>query len=150
MTRVTVEGAVAARPETVFRAVTDVEHLPELDDQIVGIEFLTDQRSGRGTRFRETRSMNGREMVTELEITEWVEGERARMVADTHGTVWDTLFTVRPDGAGCVLVIDMDARPHKLLPRIMNPLMKRFFRKGIEGHVEKVRAHCERVEKAGE
>lgn len=149
MTRVSVEGAIAAPPAIVFRAVTDVEHLPDLDDAIVGIEFLTDQRSGAGTRFRETRSMNGREMVTELEVTEWVENERARMVADSHGTIWDTVFRVTPDGDGCVLEIAMDARPHKLLPRIMNPLMKGFFRKGIAGHVDKVRAHCERLAAAG-
>ncbi|MEM6671563.1 MAG: SRPBCC family protein [Planctomycetota bacterium] len=145
MTRVSVEGAIAAPPRIVFRAVSDVENLPAIDDAIVEIEFLTEQRSGEGTRFRETRSFKGRSMVTELDVTEWVADERVRMVADSHGTVWDTVFRIRPQGDGCILEIEMDARPHRLMPRLTNPLMKGFFRRGIAGHVDKVRAYSESV-----
>ena len=76
-------------------------------------------------------------------MTEFVENERARMVADTHGTIWDTTFSVRTVGADVELTIAMDARPHKLLPKLMNPLMKPMFRKGMERHIDKLRAYCE-------
>ena len=143
MTRIAVSGRIAAPPETVFRAVSDIEGLPDHDPNIVGVEVLTERRSGLGTRFRETRRMKNQEMVTELEVTEFEENRRIRMVADSHGTVWDTLFSVRTVDGATELSIEMDARPHKLLPRLMNPFMKGFFRKGIEGHLENLRKRCE-------
>lgn len=143
MTRITVQRTIAAPIETVFGAVTEFEKLHEIDEQIVGVEFLTEQHSGLGTRLRETRRMGKNELVTELDVTEFVENERARMVADTHGTIWDTTFTVRPSDSGVELTIAMDARPHKLLPKLMNPLMRPMFRKGMERHIDRVRAYCE-------
>ena len=145
MTRVTVSRTIAAPVEVVFEAVTNIERLAETSPDVVGVEFLTASHHGLGTRFRETRKMKDREMVTELEITEFVENERSRMVADSHGTVWDTLFTVRPENGKTLLEIEMDARPHRLLTKLMTPLMKGFFRKGIEKHIEDVRDYCERI-----
>lgn len=143
MTRVAVSRGMTAPPEVVFRAVTDVANLPRLDPDIVKIEFLSERRSGVGTRFRETRLMKGKEMVTELEITEWTEDRAVRMVADSHGTVWDTRFTIEPVGGKTQLTIAMDARPHKLMPKLLNPLMKGMFRKGITKHLETVAHWCE-------
>jgi len=42
---------------------------------ITSVEFLSETRSGVGTRFRETRVMNGREATVELEVTEFVEND---------------------------------------------------------------------------
>ena len=148
MTRVTVRASIDAPVEVVFAAVTDIENLPATNPDIAKIEFLGERRSGVGTRFRETRMMKGKPAVTDLEVTEFVENERARMVTDSHGTVWDTLFTVRATGGETELTIAMDARPHKLLPRVMVPIFKGMFRKGMVGHVEQVKAYCE--EKARE
>lgn len=87
--------------------------------------------------------MGKREMKTELDVTEYVENERIRMVADSHGTVWDTVFTVEPVDGKTRLRIAMDARPHKLLPKLLNPLMQGMFRKGMAKHLEVVAAWCE-------
>ncbi len=144
MTRVTVSRTIAAPVATVFKAITDIEHLPDSNPDVVRIEFLSDTRSGAGTRFRETRSSKGKEMVTELEVTEQVENEYARFVSDAGGTVWDTLFTVRPAGDRTELEIQLDARAYKLLPKIMIPLIvKGMVRKGMETHIDSLRAYCE-------
>ena len=149
MTRVAVRRSIEAPVETVFRAVSEIEHFPTIQPDVVAIEFLTGSRTGLGTRFRETRRQGKREMVTELEVTEHLDNERVRMVTDSHGTVWDTLFEVRPSGAHSELEITMDARPHKLLPRIMNPLMKGFFRKGMNTFIDLLRDHCEAQARGG-
>ncbi len=143
MTRVVVERAIDAPPEDVFRYVTDIEQLPDNNPDVVAVEFLTDSRSGVGTRFRETRRMGNREMVSEIEVTEYQANERARMVNDMNGTVWDTEFMVTPTDAGTFLRITMDARPYKLVTRIMVPIMKGFFAKGIEKYADDVRSGCE-------
>ncbi len=144
MTRVTVSRTIAAPVATVFKAITDIEHLPDSNPDVVRIEFLSDTRSGTGTRFRETRSTKGKEMVTELEVTEQVENEYARFVTDVGGTVWDTLFTFLPVGDRTELKIQLDARAYKLLPKIMVPLIvKGMVRKGMEKHINSLRAYCE-------
>lgn len=143
MTRVVVERAIEAPAEDVFRYVTDIERLPDNNPDVVSVEFLTDSRTGVGTRFRETRRMGNREMVSEIEVTEYQANERARMVNDMNGTVWDTEFMVTPIDVGTLFRITMDARPYKLVPRIMVPIMKGFFAKGIEKYADDVRSGCE-------
>lgn len=149
MTRVTVSRTIAASPETIFRAISDIPNLPDTVPDIVRVEMLSETSAGVGTRFRETRVMNGKESVTELEVTEYRAGERVRMVADSHGTVWDSVFTVKPTGEAAEraeLTITMDARAHKLLPRLLNPVFKGLYRKGLLRHVDAVKAYCEHAE----
>ncbi len=143
MSIIALEESIAAPADTVFRSVTEIERFPEIQPDVVSVEFVGEKRGGLGTRFIETRRHGKKEMKTDLEVTEWVENERTRMVTDSHGTVWDTLFEVMPDGERTTLRITMDARPHKLLPKIMNPFMQGFFRKGIASYLELLRDHCE-------
>jgi uncharacterized protein YndB with AHSA1/START domain len=147
MTRVTVSRTIKAPVEAVFHVITDIEGLPDSNPDVAKVEFLSDTRSGAGTRFLETRVAKGKEVVTELEVTEQVNNKYARFVSDMHGTVWDTLFTVRPAGspvgAETVLEIQLDARTYKLLPKLINPLMKGMIRKGMETHIDSMRALCE-------
>ena len=144
MTRTIVRRTIAAPVELVFQTVSDIGNFSQAVPDIVKVEFLSDVRSGVGTRFRETRATRGREMSTELEVTEYVENERIRVVSDTHGTVWDTVFTVSPIDGGTQLHMVMDAKAHKLLPKIMNPLTKPFLRKALEADMDAVKTYCER------
>ena len=144
MTTVEAACGIVAPPAVVFDAIANIEQLPETNPDIVGIRFLSDQRRGVGTRFVETRRMGKREMETELEITEWDAPLRVRMVSDMHGTVWDTVFHVVAGTGETTLRLVMEARAHKFLPRLMNPLFKGMFRKGLEKHLVAVKAYCER------
>ncbi len=144
MTRVTVSREINAPAEHVFATIADIGSLPDKDPDVLRVEFVGTRRQGVGTRFREVRAMKRRELVTELEVTEYEPGERIRMVTDSHGTVWDTVYRVSPTRGGAAVSISMDARAHKLLPRLLNPLMKGMFRKGMQKHLESLQAYCER------
>jgi uncharacterized membrane protein len=87
--------------------------------------------------------MRGREVTTELEVTEYEPNQRVRLVSDAGGTVWDTMFTVRDNDGESVVSLLMDARPHKLTARVMNRVISRMIRKGIEGDLDGVKAYCE-------
>jgi len=143
MTRIVAKKLISASRDVVFDSVSNFAEMPNTIPDIVGVEFLTKQHSGVGTRFRETRRMGKREMVTELEVTEMEAPERIRIVTDSHGTVWDTVFSLEERGADCELCIDMDARPHALLQRFLTPLMKPLFRRGIKKHLSFLKRHCE-------
>ncbi len=135
---------IRAPVERVFDAVAHIENFQHISPDIVKVEFLTEQRRGVGTRFRETRRMGKREGCTELEVTEYVENEHIRLVADQGGTIWDSSFTTKDQGDGTTeLAMAMEARPHKLLAHLVAPLFVRLTRKFVEQDLDAVQAHCE-------
>ncbi len=144
MGRTEVVRDVNAPASAVFDAVAHIENFREIVPDITGVEFLSEQHTGVGARFRETRRFGKRESSTELEVTEYVPGERVRLVADQGGTVWDTVFTTsaRPDG-GTQLTMVMDANAYKLAAKLINPLVMGMVRKAIEKDMDAVKAHCE-------
>ena len=143
MTQVTVKRTINAPSDLIFKAVSEIGNLPNTVPDIVRVEFLSEKQSGVGTMFRETRLMNGKQHVTELEVTEYDPSGRVRMVADSHGTIWDSVFTVVPAGAAAELTIEMDCRAHKLLPKLLNPLFKGLYRRGMEKHMDTLKSYCE-------
>ena len=145
MTRTTVRTTILAPVDAVFDLIADPVNYTKAVPHITKVEFLTDQRAGVGTRFRETREMRGREAVTELEVTEYVKDERVRMVSDVGGTVWDSVFTVTPtgDGGATELELVMEARPHRLMARFFVPLTKGIVAKAIAGDMDAVKAYLE-------
>ncbi|MXW63702.1 MAG: SRPBCC family protein [Bacteroidetes bacterium SB0662_bin_6] len=145
MTRTAVSRTIDAAPEVVFSIVSDISNYSEAVPHLVRVEFLTDQKVGVGARFRETRVMRSREATTEIEVTEFVANERVRMVSDEGGTIWDTVFTVTPlgDGDGTRLDMVMDARPYRILSRLMAPLIKGVVAKAIAADMDAVKAYCE-------
>ena len=144
MPSVTVTRVIEAPADVVFRTVADIGHFSQAVPHIVNVEFLSEVRSGVGTRFRETRLMNGREASTELEVTEYVENDRVRIVSEAGGTIWDTVFTVSPAGAGTELTMVMDARPQKLSARLAVPLMLRMVKGAVATDMDAVKVFCER------
>ena len=141
---VRVERIIGVPVDIAFSAISEIERLPDHNPDVVAVEFLTEQREGVGTRFRETRRMGKRELVTELEVVEYDrEIGMVRMVADTHGTIWDTRMSATPASEGCRVLFEMDARGSTWAKRAMNWLMQGFFRKGIEKHVAQLGARLE-------
>jgi hypothetical protein len=128
----------------VFRTISEVDHFSRAIPDITKIEFLSQVTSGIGTRFRETRLMKGREATTTLEITECVPPEKIRFVADSHGTVWDSVYTLAPAGEDALLTLSMEARPHTLLARVITPLIRGMVQKALESDMDRVKEWCEK------
>ena len=144
MANVTVTRRIDAPVQVVFRTVAQVEQFSQAVPGILRVEFLSEVKSGVGARFRETRMMMGREASTELEVTEYVENEHVRIVSEAGGALWDTVFTVVPDGEGTALRMVMDAQPRSMSARMTLPLIIGTVRKAIEQDLDAVKAFCER------
>ena len=54
------------------------------------------------------------------------------------------VFSVESGDGHTKLDMVMDARAHKLLPRLMNPLVMGLIRKSVEGDMDLVKAFCEK------
>jgi len=134
---------IKAPVAAVFDALTNIEKFPGKNPDILNVEMLTDQKTGVGTRFRETRRMGKREGTTELECTEFALNERVRFVADQGGAVWDSVYTTTENNDGTVLTLEMDARPHQLMAKIVVPLILGMVSKAVEKDMDAVKAYCE-------
>jgi len=83
-------------------------------------------------------------MTFEQEVTEYVPGQRVRMVNVTHGTEWDSSFSVQSNGTGAVLTLTMDARTRRLVARIMMRLITGMVQRALDKDMDAVKAYCER------
>ena len=144
MANVTVTRRIDAPADVVFRVVAHVEQFSQAVPGILRVEFLSEVKSGVGARFRETRMMMGREASTELEVTEYVENERVRIVSEAGGALWDTVFSVAADGGGTELKMVMDARPQTLSARMTVLLIIGTVQKAVEEDMDAVKSFCER------
>lgn len=134
---------IQAPIELVFERISDVRRFKEVNEDILGIEFLGEQQSGVGTRFKETRNMNGRTSTTTLELTECVDNGHVRFVSDEGGAIWDTVMRVQAKDGGTELSMVMDALPHKFMARIVMPLIKGMVTKAVVADMDKLKAWCE-------
>ena len=143
MSTIKVTRQIQAPVEDVFRTVSDIRNYSKAVPDIVDVEFLSDTKSGVGTRFKETREFKGREAATVLEVTEYVENDHIRIVSDTQGTIWDSIFTVSEKDGGCELTLEMEARPYKFFSKITTPIMKGFIQKALVKDMDAVKEYCE-------
>lgn len=143
MGQIKVTKTINASVEKVFETVAHIDGFSEAVPHIVKVEFLTEQKTGVGAKFRETRIMGKREATTVLEVTEYVENERIRLVSDAGGTIWDSVFTVRPAGEGTTLELSMESRPYKLLAKLVNPMIKGVLTRALGSDMDAVKAYCE-------
>ncbi len=144
MRTIDVERIIDAPVERVFETVADIGNFSQAIDHITEVEFLSDQVVGVGTRFVETREMNGKPASTTLEVTEYVPNSHVRIVSDTHGTVWDTTFRVEGRGEKTVLTMSMTARPHTIAARVTNALFMGAVASAVEEDMDAVKRWCER------
>lgn len=143
MSQIIIHKTIKAPVELVFRTISDIRNFSKAVPDIVDVEFISGSTYGVGTRFRETRMMYGKEATEELKVTELVENDRIRIVADSHGIVWDSLFTVKEVGGETELTLVMAMTPHKLMARIMTLFMKGSMEKALSKDMDAVKSYCE-------
>ncbi len=144
MSRQAITKEIAAPVPAVFAVLSNAEQFAAALPHVVRTEFVSEQRSGLGTVFRETRSLRGREMTFELQVTEYETDRKVRMVTESHGTVWDTLFEVEPDGEHTRLIVSSDAISERLLPKIRNWLFRGMMAKAVANDLDLLKAYVER------
>ncbi len=143
MRKVEAHRTIRAAREEVFAVTAHIERYAEIIPNITDVEFLSEQKTGAGTRFKETRQIGKRSGTTELEVTEYQPPEMVRIVSDQGGTIWDTTYTYQPSDGGTELTMIMDIRPYKLLAKLTTPLIYKMISKAIESDMDAVKEHCE-------
>ena len=143
MSTITIRRIINAPKEVVFNTVADIRNFSKAVPDIVDIEFLSKSTTGVGTKFKETRVIGGSKHSQELEVTEYDENSRIRLVTDSNGTVWDSLFTIDDEQDQTQLTLTMEARAYKFWAKLMNPLMKYVITKAVGKDMDAVKSYCE-------
>ncbi|MBU2493094.1 MAG: SRPBCC family protein [Bacteroidetes bacterium] len=128
----------------VFNSIAHIEEFAKIVNDIVDVEFLSENKTGLGARFRETRMMKGKEATTELEVTEYKIDEKIRLVAEAGGTIWDTLFTVKEENGKTILAVTMNASAKNLFAKLINMLIAGMVTKSIDKDMNAVKVYCEK------
>ncbi|MEM6732019.1 MAG: SRPBCC family protein [Myxococcota bacterium] len=144
MTTVVVTETIRAPIEIVFQMLTDPRRSADIDPDVLGVEFVSLHEAAPGARFRQTRRGRRGETVSfEFEIVEYEPASRARIVNDTHGTRWDTLYSFASDGDATRVTLTMDAHPGSLAQRLVIALTQGMIRRSIAKHLSSARSAIE-------
>ncbi|KAA3614318.1 MAG: hypothetical protein DWQ01_01030 [Planctomycetota bacterium] len=115
---------MAAPPEQVFARASDLRKAPETMTAIVQLEVLNDGPIGKGTRFRETRRMFGKEATEEMEIVEFNAPHHYAVGAENHGCSYHTDLHFRPVNGGTEVEMVFKAKANTFMAKVMAFLMK--------------------------
>lgn len=120
--RVTVETWIAAPPQRVFAVTADIPRWPEVISAIARVDLMTPGPVAAGTRFKETRTMFGREAVEEMTVAELRPPERLVLTAENHGARYRAVHSFAPEGAGTILRLDFEGVPMTVAARLLAPI----------------------------
>ena len=148
MSGVTTRRTIHAPVERVWARATDIAGSPETISGISRVEMLSDGEFGVGTRWRETRTMIGREATEEMWVSAVDPGRSYTVEAESHGAHYVMTFTftgLGPQQTEAVLAFD--ARPQgtvaKVLARLTAPLAQRSVSKALRRDLDDLAAAAE-------
>jgi len=144
----TLNRTVNAPIDNVFRVYSDFANAAARIDGIENIEILTDDPIGKGTRFRETRIMFGRESTEEMEITEFEQNKKYIVEANSCGAHFQTIFQFQPNGGSTNVKVELNTRSVTLFAKLMSPLgflMASSMKKCFSSDIDQLKQYCEQV-----
>lgn len=148
MKLIVIERLIAASPERTFEVFSDLEGAKDTIGAITKLELLTPGPVGKGTRWRETRLMFGREATEEMWIDAFDPPRQYSVAAESGGAHYLTTFDFLPDDSGGTNVkMVFGAEPVNLVAKVMGtlmgPLMAGAMQKALEKDMDELKAACE-------
>ena len=138
---------IDATPQIVFDAATNVQAWPEVIDDIVSVEVLTEGPVGQGTVFRETRVMFGKEATEQMTFQIFDRPHRYVTTASSGGNDYVATTILEPVPTGTCMRIEFKSTPRKAAAWLLLPLgwlFKRFIRKCLIKDLSNLKSAIER------
>ncbi|MDQ4006766.1 MAG: SRPBCC family protein [Actinomycetota bacterium] len=150
MSAVTTRRTVDAPAERVWAVATDIGGWERTISGINQVELLSDGDFGTGTRWRETRTMFGREATEEMWVTAVDPGRSYTVEAESHGAHYVSTFTftaTTPEQTEVALTFD--AQPQgtvaKVLAKVAAPVAQRSVAKALRQDLDDIAVAAERA-----
>ncbi|MCA8981648.1 MAG: SRPBCC family protein [Planctomycetes bacterium] len=120
---VKLEHQVAAPPDRTFAVFSDLRNAANRVGGIKSLDVLTPGPIGKGTRFKETRVMMGKEATEEMTITDFQPGRSYTTEAASCGCHYKSTLDFLPASNGTRVVFSMTSTPQSFMAKLMSPLM---------------------------
>jgi hypothetical protein len=146
MASIQLSKAIAADPARVFALASDLPNAPKFIPGIKRMEMLTSGPVGKGTKFRETRIMFGKEATETMEMIEFEPGKSYSIGCESCGVRYLTRMDFKPEGAWTRVEMHTSITPVSLMAKLMSPLsvvMKGMMRKALDGDLESLKKAAE-------
>lgn len=134
---------IKANKATVFKAISTPKEFSKAVPKILEVEFLSEQHEGLGTKFRETREMNGKKSSVVLEVMGYEQDSSIQFVSKAGGTTWDSTFNLETKGDITQVKLTMDAKPHNIFARLMTGMISKMLQKALNEDLESIKKYCE-------
>ena len=133
---------ISCSPQEVFEFITTSDNAPNIVPSVKSMVKLTEGPARLGTRYRETRLMNGKEAHAELEVVEYEPVQKYAMRNVTEGieTVYRYRFHPEADGTRVDLVCEVKAGG---LKKVMLPLVVSVLKKEDGDHLQRLKKALE-------
>lgn len=122
MATMEISRRINAPRERVFEVFTDLSRAPDRIEAIKQLEILTDGPVGKGTRFRETRVMFGKEATETMEISDFRPSQSYTISANSCGSLVEFTFDFAAEGSATNVVMRMKSTPQTLMAKVLSPL----------------------------
>lgn len=118
--------------------MTLLENAPKVAPNIKSLVKLTESSIGVGTRYRETRLMNGKETQTELEIVDFESGQRNAMKNVTEGIETIYRYTFMQENGGTRVDLDCELNASGV-KKLMLPMVASILKKEDGDHLQRLK-----------
>ena len=120
--QIAVKCFVETPPDAAFSTAIDISNWPRFISSVQSVELLTPGPVAAGTRFRETRSMFGRQASEDMTLAQIEPPRRFLLTAFNHGTAYRAEHLFAPEAAGTRTTLVFEGQPATLLARLFAPL----------------------------
>ncbi len=133
---------IALPPRAVFDFVTDANNASRVVSSVKSMVKLTDGPIGKGTRYRETRLMNGKEQEAELEVVAFQPPEQYAVKNETQGfeTTYTYTLASEENGTRVKLVCNVKAGG---LKKVAVPMVVSILKKEDGNHLKVLKTAIE-------
>ena len=133
---------ISRPPKEVFDFIAAYENAPKVVPSVQSIVKLTEGPVREGTRYRETRLMQGKEQSAELEVIAYERDQKYAVKNVTEGIVIVYRYAFHPEGSGTRvnLVCEVQAGG---LKKLMLPLVASILKKEDVDHLQRVKKSIE-------
>lgn len=146
--QISVETTIQGSKEAIWRAITDIDSSPETISAIDEIEVLERPESGLvGLKWKETRTMLGKQATEVMWITDAKEAESYDVRAESHGMIYESRLSIVEEGDHHILRMTFGGEAQGMLTKLMSAIMGVFFkgatRKALQQDLKDIKASVE-------
>lgn len=133
---------IARPPKEVFDFITDSNNAPRVVSSVHSMVKLTEGPVRVGTRYRETRSVNGKEHHAELEVVAFEPNQTYAMKNVTEGIETVYRYRFQTESNGTRVNLDCEVRADGL-KKLMLPMVVSILKKEDGDHLQRLKKAIE-------